>query len=1027
MVNQGTVTGSNFSETPTDDPDTGAVGDTTITPLTAAPVLSATKRDSVFVDADNNGVPSPGDTLLYQVVIRNIGNIAATGIVFADTLDKNTKLVVGSVQTTAGIVTQGNTTGDTKLAVAVGTLPGSGGTATISFRVIVNDPLLAGVVQVANQGTVSSDQLPVLSTDDPDTAANGDKTATPLTAAPLMRASKEDSLFSDADGNGVASPGDTIQFRITVVNDGNIAASTTFVDDLLDANTALTVGSVQISQGTVTKGNNPGDTVVQVDAGTIPGGGGTVTITYRVIIDNPLPAGVISIADQAIVRGGNFPATVTDDPATSPADDATVVLVTAAPILAAAKRDSVFTDADGNGVPSPGDTLLYQIRIDNTGNQAATGIVFNDTPGANTTLVVGSVQTGQGNVIIGNSAGDTRVRVNIGTIPGAASVTLSFRVVIVNPLPQGVTQVVNQGTVSSDQLPIVSTNDPDTAANGDKTATPVTAAPLMQPSKASTLLVDADNNGAASPGDTLLYRVTIANDGNQNATTTFLDDQLDVNTTLVVGSVQVSAGTVISGNTAGDSLVKINVGTIPGGSAVTISYQVTVNNPLPAGVTQVKNQGIVSGGNFPSTPTDDPATPADGDPTLVPVTAAPILGSTKADSLFTDVNGNGQADPGDTLLYQVRIANTGNQAATGVAFEDTPDANTTLVIGSVQRSSGTVILGNSADNTRVAVTIGNIPGGAAVTMSYRVTVNNPLPAGVSQIRNQGRVSSNELPVMLTDDPAAAGTSDPTVTPITAAPRLAVTKADSLLVDADNNGVPSPGDTLLYRVVVVNSGNQAATNVVVDDLLDPNTKLVVGSVQSDRGTVARGNSAGDTSLLVNVGTLPGGGGTAVITFRITVNNPLPAGVTQVANVALVRADTLPTTPSDDPDTPARDDATITPVTSAPALSLTKRDSLFTDADGNGVPSPGDTLLYQIQIVNRGNAAATGVILNDTPRCEYNVGRGPVQTDRGTVTSGNSGGNAAVAANRHAARRRRQRRCQLPGDHCQRSVACWVYPQ
>ena len=53
------------------------LGDPTNTPVTTAPVLAADKAVSLFADPDNNGVPSPGDTLLYQVIIQNSGNTAA--------------------------------------------------------------------------------------------------------------------------------------------------------------------------------------------------------------------------------------------------------------------------------------------------------------------------------------------------------------------------------------------------------------------------------------------------------------------------------------------------------------------------------------------------------------------------------------------------------------------------------------------------------------------------------------------------------------------------------------------------------------------------------------------------------------------------------------------------------------------------------------------------------------------------------------------------------------------------------------
>jgi uncharacterized repeat protein (TIGR01451 family) len=71
-----------------------------------------------------------------------------------------------------------------------------------------------------------------------------------------------------------------------------------------------------------------------------------------------------------------------------------------------------------------------------------------------------------------------------------------------------------------------------------------------------------------------------------------------------------------------------------------------------------------------------------GSRTTAPTPLAPTITANKTDSLLTDVNGNGKADPGDTLKYTVTIGASGMDA-TGVTFNDTPDANTTLVPGSV--------------------------------------------------------------------------------------------------------------------------------------------------------------------------------------------------------------------------------------------------------------------------------------------------------------------------------------------------------
>ena len=103
-----------------------------------------------------------------------------------------------------------------------------------------------------------------------------------------------------------------------------------------------------------------------------------------------------------------------------------------------------------------------------------------------------------------------------------------------------------------------------------------------------------------------------------------------------------------------------------------------------------------------------------------------------------------------------------------------------------------------------------------------------------------------------------------------------------------------------------------------DVLDPNTTLVAGSVQVSQGTFTTAN--GDVQAAL--GTLPGGNAQATITFRVTVNNPLPAGVSRVANQASVSATNAASTLSDDPDTLETDDTTITPVVAQPVLDATK---------------------------------------------------------------------------------------------------------
>ena len=59
--------------------------------------------------------------------------------------------------------------------------------------------------------------------------------------------------------------------------------------------------------------------------------------------------------------------------------------------------------------------------------------------------------------------------------------------------------------------------------------------------------------------------------------------------------------------------------TLPNGETIYITYEVDVNDPLADTVCQIVNQSSVSGSNFMTVLTDDPAFPGSSDPTITPV------------------------------------------------------------------------------------------------------------------------------------------------------------------------------------------------------------------------------------------------------------------------------------------------------------------------------------------------------------------------------------------------------------------------
>jgi hypothetical protein len=78
--------------------------------------------------------------------------------------------------------------------------------------------------------------------------------------------------------------------------------------------------------------------------------------------------------------------------------------------------------------------------------------------------------------------------------------------------------------------------------------------------------------------------------------------------------------------------------TIPPGSTVGLTYQVTVNNAAPAGTSQISNQGTVTS-NAPTVTTDDPDVGGANDPTVTPL-LAPTAANGIVSGRITDANGN---------------------------------------------------------------------------------------------------------------------------------------------------------------------------------------------------------------------------------------------------------------------------------------------------------------------------------------------------------------------------------------------------
>lgn len=154
--------------------NTSVLFDTIIGRITTTSTVLATQTVALHTDVDGGGDVDPGDTLRYAVVItKQIP--AVSGVVLDVPEPVDTGLVVGSVTTTHGAVTSGNTSGDVNVSVNLDTVPEAG--ATITYDVVVDNPLPPhGNSAILSQGIVSSSTLTSLPTDDPNVLGWGNPT-----------------------------------------------------------------------------------------------------------------------------------------------------------------------------------------------------------------------------------------------------------------------------------------------------------------------------------------------------------------------------------------------------------------------------------------------------------------------------------------------------------------------------------------------------------------------------------------------------------------------------------------------------------------------------------------------------------------------------------------------------------------------------------------------------------------------------------------------------------------------------------
>ena len=190
----------------------------------------------------------------------------------------------------------------------------------------------------------------------------------------------------------------------------------------------------------------------------------------------------------------------------------------------------------------------------------------------------------------------------------------------------------------------------------------------------------------------------------------------------------------------------------------------------------------------------------------------PAIEITKTASITN--NTDGIVDAGDLISYEILIENTGNTPLKNIVLEDTmTDGNG----GILSLTNGPFFTGSTLGSLEGSLKIGEI---ASYIAFYNIELS---AAQTGRIINSANASAQNLEGSLYiedtsdngDDTDGNTTDDPTVILISPTPSLEVTKTAS---STSNSDYISPGDEIVFTILVENTGNVNVNDLVIDDVM-----------------------------------------------------------------------------------------------------------------------------------------------------------------------------------------------------------------
>jgi uncharacterized repeat protein (TIGR01451 family) len=935
----------------------------------------------------------PGATVDYTITITNTGQTPYSGVSVTDSLSGlvDDATYNGDAATTVGAVsyTSPNLTWTGSLAV--------GAAATITFSVTVNNPdtgdrvLTTLLTSAAAENTCAvgstdptcATSVPVeeaalltsgISSDVASTVAGGvvhyTVTVTNGAATPYSGATFTASLagvLDDAayDGDAAASVGTvtytspnltwtgtvpadgtaTITYSVTVNNPdtGNMILATALTSGSVgsncpagntdaDCDSTVTVSSLAIANTANVTSTTPGSvvrfTATFTNIGQTFYDGIVITTNAVDVFDDAVPngdqtatSGTLTIVGNAVTWSGDIPVggtvTVTGTVTVNNPDTGNHLLAstittaapgsncpTAAPAAACSVSVPVLTPAltitntPSTTAATPGATVGYTLTVTDSGQTPYTGITVTDDL---TGTLHDAVYNGNAAATIGTISYVSPTLTWTGSLAVGATATVTFSLTVNNPDNTGDKVIITTAT---------------STAVGSTCPAGTTAAPCRSTVVVLTpglVIVASTSVASTAAGGTVNYTITITNSGQTPYTGISVTDNL---TGLLDDGVYNGDAATTAGAVSYVSPTLTWTGSLAVGAAATVTFSATVNNPDTGDKVLTTLVTSATPGNNCTAGSTDPRC----------ATSVPVAMVTMVNSAST-----GTTTPGGVVGYTITVANSGGVDLTDIVF-DIPltDVLDDATFDNDAAASVGLVLTTTPDLTWN----GDLDAGQSATITFSVTVNNP-DTGNRTLADTltSTVPGSNCPASGTA-PAACSTS---VTVLI--PALTITKTAGV-------STTTPGSVVQYTITVADTGQTPYTGAAVTDSL---ANILNDTAYNGNAATTTGNVSYTSPTLTWTGNLTPGG-TATITFSVTVNNP------DLGDKHLVNTVTSTAAGNNCPASGPAPACTATVQDLIPALTITKTSNVAN-------ASPGGAVHYTITVTDSGQTPYTGATVTD----------------------------------------------------------------